>query len=226
MSRIKGSSDALADRNLAIPDPSGTLTTPNIGQARSLGSDLNEYHSDTLGSGTLWAPAGPSNTLSRDIQSVSATDAVIDLFIELFELKERNNWLRRQAVVLLLQQLFGGTVERRVTENLTWIGELESTVYLLEWTRGYLWPNGVPMNEAPVIVRTNDQKKKTKTESHSKMVHLFPELLGSMVGRQNAKRGAERLVSIFQNRRLNQQLMYTLFDELLYLLFPELRRGF
>lgn len=61
--------------------------------------------------------------------SISATDAVIDLFIELFELKERNNWLRHQAIVILLQQLFGGTVERRVTESLGWIGELETVFF-------------------------------------------------------------------------------------------------
>jgi sorting nexin-25 len=30
----------------------------------------------------------------------------------MFELREKNNWLRRQAVVIVLQQLFGGTVER------------------------------------------------------------------------------------------------------------------
>ncbi len=204
-----------------IPDAPSLLLTTSLGQSRSPGSDLHDSVPESLGSGTLW---GPSAAL-RDIQSVSATDAVIDLFIELFELKEKNNWLRRQAVVLLLQQLFGGTVERRVTENLTWIGELESTISLLEWTRGNLWPNGVPMYEAPAVIRTNDQKKKTKLDAHSKMVHLFPEILGTMVGRQNAKRGAERLVSIFQNRRLNQQLMYVLFDECLFLIFPELRRG-
>lgn len=68
-----------------------------------------------------------SSTLSQSGDlSISATDAVIDLFIELFELKERNNWLRHQAIVILLQQLFGGTVERRVTENLGWVGELET----------------------------------------------------------------------------------------------------
>jgi sorting nexin-25 len=40
------------------------------------------------------------------------TDSLCDLFIEMFELREKNNWLRRQAVVIVLQQLFGGTVER------------------------------------------------------------------------------------------------------------------
>ena len=36
------------------------------------------------------------------------TEPICDLFVELFELKEKNNWLRRQAIVILLQQIFGG----------------------------------------------------------------------------------------------------------------------
>ena len=40
------------------------------------------------------------------------TEPLCDLFIEMFELKEKNNWLRRQAVVIILQQILGGTIER------------------------------------------------------------------------------------------------------------------
>ena len=39
------------------------------------------------------------------------TEPLCDLFIEMFELKEKNNWLRRQAVVIILQQILGGTIE-------------------------------------------------------------------------------------------------------------------
>lgn len=39
------------------------------------------------------------------------TAPICDLFIEVFDLKE-NNWLRRQAIVILLQQVLGGTIER------------------------------------------------------------------------------------------------------------------
>lgn len=40
------------------------------------------------------------------------TEPLCDLFVETFELKEKNNWLRRQAVVIILQQILGGTIER------------------------------------------------------------------------------------------------------------------
>lgn len=40
------------------------------------------------------------------------TEPICDLFVEIFELKQKENWLRRQAVVIILQQVLGGTIER------------------------------------------------------------------------------------------------------------------
>ena len=34
-----------------------------------------------------------------------------------------------------------------------------------------------------------------------------------MIGRSNARRGARRIFSVLQNRRLNQHIIYTIFDE-------------
>lgn len=34
-----------------------------------------------------------------------------------------------------------------------------------------------------------------------------------MIGRSNARRGARRMFAVLQNRRLNQHLVYTVFDE-------------
>ena len=42
-----------------------------------------------------------------------------------------------------------------------------------------------------------------------------------MVGRVNAKRGANRVFELFQNRRLLQELIYRVFDEVVVAVFPE-----
>lgn len=52
--------------------------------------------------------------VTRDVSvegMTSFTGPICDLFIELFGLKEKN-WLRRQAVIVILQQFLGGTIER------------------------------------------------------------------------------------------------------------------
>ncbi|KAG8426093.1 tRNA (guanine-N(7)-)-methyltransferase (tRNA(m7G46)-methyltransferase) [Metarhizium acridum] len=42
---------------------------------------------------------------------------ICDIFLEVFELNRGNNWLRGRAVVVVLQQLLGGTIERKVRDN-------------------------------------------------------------------------------------------------------------
>jgi sorting nexin-25 len=51
---------------------------------------------------------------------------------------------------------------------------------------------------------------------------LFSDTIGNMVGRQNARKGARRLFTVLQNKRLNQQLVYTILDEVFIAIFPEL----
>ncbi|KAH6574949.1 hypothetical protein BASA62_002209 [Batrachochytrium salamandrivorans] len=184
---------------------------------------------------TLFGPSTPSFGLDASSHSMnfglsrieqgsgvpptSATDAIIDVFIEIFELKEKNNWLRRQAVVLFLQQLFGGTVERRVNELLRWVVCEENTAYMLTGIIGTFWPKGVWDPQLPT--RTIEDKRRSRLAAQGKLATLLPEMLGGVVGRQNAKRGALRWCSLFQNRRLNQHLVYTIMDDLLVTLFPE-----
>lgn len=39
---------------------------------------------------------------------------ICDLILAIFELNEDNSWLRKQAIVIILQQVLGGTIERSV----------------------------------------------------------------------------------------------------------------
>jgi sorting nexin-25 len=88
------------------------------------GDDLMDMLPQALKSG--WAnpttatstTAGPV-TGDGDETAVSIfTAPICDLFVELFDLKEnKNNWLRRQAIVVILQQLLGSTIERKVRDT-------------------------------------------------------------------------------------------------------------
>ncbi|KAG0305867.1 Intermediate filament protein [Dissophora globulifera] len=190
--------------------------------------------------------------------SKSPPEPLCDLFIELFELKEKNNWLRRQAVVIILQQVLGGTIERRLRDTIkAYIEESMLTFYVLK-LRDALWPATLAVaspdlstgyevvtddlrlsptmprsSNGPVadstssstrkkVVRTTEEKATTKDQANRKLSVFLPELLGNMVGHQNARRGARRMFAAFQNRRLNQQLVYTTLDEVIAAMWPEL----
>ena len=212
------------------------------------------------------------------------TEPLCDLFIELFELKEKNNWLRRQAVVIILQQVLGGTIERKLRDTIK--GYLEETMltYYVFKLKDALWPHPEPSHysgdtagsgrpgslngssylsggyevidqnlglppsspgpavtpdphsihetgastaspgtvKRPAQQRSAEQKAVTKDQANRKLSAFLPELLGNMVGHQNARRGARRVFAAFQNRRLNQQLVYTALDEIVGAMWPEL----
>lgn len=121
--------------------------------------------------------------------------------------------------MLLIQQVFEGTVERRVTDILKWAFSDENICLQLETLREAFWPGGKWRSDPPA--RSTQQVQETRNEAQSKLMHILPEMVGGVVGKQNAKRGAERLFLVFQNRRLNQHLLYQIFDEIVFALVEQ-----
>lgn len=67
----------------------------------------------TAEDGLLQLP-GDLKPLDGETSTSSFSSPICDLILAVFELNKKNNWLRRQAIVIILQQVFGGTIERFV----------------------------------------------------------------------------------------------------------------
>lgn len=61
---------------------------------------------------TLMKLSGALKTLDGETSISSFSGPICDLILAVFELDKKNNWLRRQAIVIILQQVLGGTIER------------------------------------------------------------------------------------------------------------------
>ena len=61
---------------------------------------------------TLSHLPGELATLEGEPSTSPFAAPICDFVLAVFELDRRNNWLRRQAIVIILQQIFGDTVER------------------------------------------------------------------------------------------------------------------
>jgi len=147
------------------------------------------------------------------------TTPISDLLIEIFELKTKNKWLRRGAIVIVLQTMLGGTIERKFRDIL----RSAVTTDLAQNVRNLkdsVWPGGKLRQREPP--RTPQQKAATKSAAYDKFVSLVPDLAASLIGRSNARRGARRIFAVLQNKRLNQHLVYSLLDEIVQCIFPEL----
>ncbi|PHH65962.1 hypothetical protein CDD81_910 [Ophiocordyceps australis] len=144
---------------------------------------------------------------------------ICDIFLEVFELNRGNNWLRGRAVVVVLQQLLGGTIERKVRDNVRTLVQEESMLRCLDMVMGSLWPGGqLQRNRKP---RSGTERNKTRTEASLMLATLVPDLAGSVVGRVNAQAASRRIFATFNNVRLNAHLVFTMLDEIVSILFDE-----
>ncbi|KAB8268120.1 PXA domain-containing protein [Aspergillus minisclerotigenes] len=141
---------------------------------------------------------------------------ICDLFLEAFELNRGNNWLRGRAVVVVLHQLLGGTIERKVREGARSLAQDESLLRYISVVKESLWPGGLLRENR---IRTTSERLKSRTEASLVLATLIPDMAGNVVGRTNAQGAARRIFATLNNRRLNSHLMYTILDEIVLVLF-------
>ncbi|KAF1840910.1 uncharacterized protein K460DRAFT_370891 [Cucurbitaria berberidis CBS 394.84] len=144
---------------------------------------------------------------------------ICDIFLETFELNRENNWLRGRAVVVVLHQLLGGTIERKVRESFSTLLSEHNIAKYIDTLKDAMWPNGRMKVGGPE--RTGQDKEKSRKAASEVLGTLVPELASSVVGRQNATLAAKKVEGCVNNARLNTHLAFTLLDELVNVLFPE-----
>ncbi|KII94258.1 hypothetical protein PLICRDRAFT_102369 [Plicaturopsis crispa FD-325 SS-3] len=154
---------------------------------------------------------GDLKPLDGETSSSTFSAPICDLVLAIFELNKKNNWLRRQAIVIILQQVLGGTIERKIRENIRFLLDETRIMSFITIFRDGLWPGGQLKTGSPP--RSNEDRARTRDEANRKLSALIPDLAANMIGRSNARRGARRIFAVLQNRRLNQHIAYTVVDE-------------
>ncbi|KAK4507476.1 hypothetical protein PRZ48_001211 [Zasmidium cellare] len=145
---------------------------------------------------------------------------ICDLFLETFELAKGTSWLRGRTVVVVLHQLLGGTIERKVRETARNALEDEKLAGHVETLKNIMWPNG--KMRPPSVPRTAQEKARTRKEAGLLLAALVPDLAGSVVGKANAQAASRKIVAMLNNPRLNTHLILTLIDEIMRVIFPEI----
>jgi len=171
---------------------------------------------------TLMQMPSDLKPLNGETSTSSFSAPICDLVLAIFELHKKNNWLRRQAIVIILQQVFGDTIEQKIRQSVQSLFEEGRILPMLSLLRENLWPEG--KLRAPPQPRTTEEKLHSRDEANRKLSALVPDLAANMIGRSNARRGARRIFAVLQNRRLNQHIAYTILDEIIAAIFPEVSR--
>ena len=101
----------------------GRLTRQAAEYAGIVGTAVNDEDlvAQALRASGNAAPEDTLDELPGDLKPLSGegstspfTSPICDFVLAIFELDKKNNWLRRQAIVIILQQVLGDTVERYI----------------------------------------------------------------------------------------------------------------
>lgn len=115
---------------------------------------------------------------STDLQAVetegltSFTGPIVNFIVEVFDLKDKGSWLRRQAIVIILQQVLGGTIERKVREAISVSTAGDAVLPHVEMFSELLWPGGKPKPAS--VPRTEEEKEQTREAAFRKLTYLMP----------------------------------------------------
>lgn len=125
---------------------------------------------------------------------------ICDLFLETFELSKGNSWLRGRTVVVVLHQLLGGTIERKVRETVRNAFQDEGLAKYIDMVQSVMWPDGgMRPTSTP---RTTQEKARTRKEAGLLLAVLIPDIAGSVVGKANAQAASRKIVAMLNNSRL------------------------
>lgn len=150
------------------------------------------------------AAAAEAEAELQSFESASDSEPFVkpisDLFVETFELQKGAAWLRGRALVLVLHQLLGGTVERKIRDSARAATTEAQLVRHLDFVTDTLFPGG--KMRAQGEVRTEKMKLDSRREAGLVLAGLVPDLAASVVGRQNAQGASRKIAALLNNQRL------------------------
>ncbi|KAF5282763.1 hypothetical protein FQR65_LT02760 [Abscondita terminalis] len=161
---------------------------------------------------------------SLDIESDDNIPLRIMLLLmdEVFDLKSRNQWLRRRIVTLLRQivrTMFGDIVNRRILDYVSYITSPKNVAQYLHTFKHSFWPHGVKA-EKPTE-RDESTYYRTRIAAKVALLSWLSDELKHIIGSETTRRGLLTIFELFQRPVLNRRLLYVLLEGILTSLFPE-----
>lgn len=180
-----------------------TVAGQNLISAAS--AQMNVNH---LGSMDLPLAQDPATAAEAEAEIIAFEDReaepfvkpICDLFLETFELQKGSSWLRGRAVVVVLHQLLGGTIERKVRDTAKGFAQDASVIRHLDMIKEMMWPGG--QMRQPSLTRTNADKVRSKKEGSLLLATLVPDMAAGVVGRANAQAASRKMFAVLNNQRL------------------------
>lgn len=206
LSRIDSVSSKMCDAKIA------STASPNHVKSPELELKLEDE---------MFKVPGQGGAETDQIKKGNFIKPICDLFITLFSLNHsRSSWLRGRALLIVIQQLLGGTIEKYVKESIERISEKDNILKTVSKLRLTLWPDGVFYKKTQTQERPQkggDELLASQKDAKAKLEMLLSETCGRVVGIRSSKKAGAEINAMFQNEYLNASF----FLEVLDLVFAE-----
>lgn len=197
---------------------SDSLNT-NMNGSNNSSASLSESASASTHPPSASSTATPKK--ESKISNATFVKPISDLFVKLFRLDRGDGLiLRGRAIVIVIQQLLGGTIERRVRDSLNaHVANEQSVSNYLQLLLNNVWPDGKLKSAG----EARSVHEKTSTRHHAKTLleAAIVDFSSKVVGTSNSKYAAHNLFMMLQNPILNRQLVLQILDELVNELLSE-----
>ncbi|KAK6618548.1 hypothetical protein RUM43_012939 [Polyplax serrata] len=166
-------------------------------------------------------PMKVGSSLHQDTDDNIPLRIMLLLMDEVFDLKSRNQWLRRRIVTILRQiirTMFGDIVNKKIVDYVAVLTCPEQVASYLDSIKQSIWPNG-----CRVIPTIRDEGTRLRTRIMAKTA-LFSSLsdeLKHIIGSDTTRRGLLRVFHLFQHPVLNRRVLYVLIEGILEIFFPQ-----
>ncbi|XP_077362517.1 sorting nexin-13 isoform X3 [Festucalex cinctus] len=144
------------------------------------------------------------------------------LMDEVFDLKEKNQWLRRN-IKNLLQQLiratYGDTINRKIVDHVDYLTSPEQVADYVKKFRDSYWPNGILAETPPR--RDKSIRMRTRVAAKTSLLGIMPDELKHIIGAETTRKGILRVFDMFQYQPMNRRLVYVFLEGFLETMFPQ-----
>ena len=195
------------------PEISNKMATETVDQFKSKPS---RYSVENSFSGKL------SDALDAEDEDNIPLRILLLLMDEIFDLKNRNQWIRRHIIVILKQIIkttYGDRINRKIVESVDNMTSPEQIVEYVKMFRDSFWPNGILAE--PYEKRPYDVQRRMRMVTKAKMFGSIPDELKRFLGNEVTKEGVGRMFDMCQHLNLNKRLFYIELESVLESLFPD-----
>ena len=144
------------------------------------------------------------------------------LLDEVFDLADRNIWLRRQMIIVLRQivkTMFGDTVNKKIVDYFTSLTSTEAVAGYLNNIKDNLWPGGFPAAEGPA--REAAQAMRTRVAARASLFSSLSDELRRVIGSETSRAGLSMLFDLLQYQALNKRLVIVILEGVIQTVFPQ-----